>query len=175
MYPVIKLASTLIKAAFSSKIKPEDKSVLTYRAGITDIDMFFELNNARYFTYMEMARWDFSYRVGLLSLMKKHKWGVTIGGASVRYRRRIPAFSKFTVTTEMVCHDDRWYYFLQEMHIGDKICFSGLIKACVTSKNGLVEAIQVNEKMGRADWNPKVPDWIKAWIEAEGQRPWPKA
>ena len=173
MYPFIKLTSTLIKAAFSSKLKPEDKSILQLRAGLTDIDMFFELNNARYFNYMEMGRWDFSYRVGLLGVMKKNKWGVAVGGASVRYRRRIPAFSKFTLTTEMLCHDGRWYYFLQEMHRGDKICFSGLIKACVTSKNGLVDATEVNEALGRSDWNPPVPEWIQAWIEAEGKRPWP--
>lgn len=122
---------------------------------------------------MELGRWDFSYRIGLLSLMKKYKWGIAIGGASVRYRRRIPFLAKFSLTTQLICHDGRWFYFLQEMHRKDKICFSALIKAGVTSKKGLVPAIEVNEKMGREDRNPTIPKWVVAWIEAEGKRPWP--
>lgn len=173
MYPFLKLSTTLIKAIFRSKLNPEDSSALELRAGFTDIDMFMELNNARYFTYMELGRWDFSYRIGLIGLMKKHKWGVAIGGASVRYRRRIPFLSKFTLTTQLVCHDGRWFYFLQEMHIKNKICFSALIKACVTSKNGLMPAPEVIKELGRESWNPDIPEWISAWVNAEGQRPWP--
>ncbi|MCP4981369.1 MAG: thioesterase [Gammaproteobacteria bacterium] len=68
----------------------EDRSVIDFRAGLTDVDMFLELNNARYFNYMELGRWDYSYRVGFISLMKNNSWGVAVGGASIRYRRRIP-------------------------------------------------------------------------------------
>lgn len=173
MYPFIKLTTTLIRARFRSKLSPEDKSVLSLRVGFTDIDMFMELNNARYFNYMELGRWDFSYRIGLISLMKKYKWGIAVGGASVRYRRRIPFLNKFTLTTQLICHDGRWFYFLQEMHRKNKICFSALLKAGVTSKNGLVPAPEVIKHLGREDWNPDIPKWVSAWIDAEGQRPWP--
>jgi len=46
MYPFLKLSTVLIKAAFRSKLNPEDCSVLKLRAGLTDIDIFMELNNA---------------------------------------------------------------------------------------------------------------------------------
>ena len=173
MYPFLKLSATLIRASFRTKLNIEDKSILKLRAGLTDIDMFMELNNARYFTYMELGRWDFSYRVGFVSLMKRHKWGIAIGGASVRYRRRIPFLSKFTLTTQLICHDGRWFYFLQEIHRENKICFSALMKAGVTSKSGLVPASEVIKSMGRENWNPDIPPWVSAWIDAEGQRPWP--
>lgn len=58
--------------------------------------------------------------------------GVAIGGASIRYRRRIPFLTKFTLTTELICHDGRWIYFLQETHVKGKICSSALMKGCVT-------------------------------------------
>ena len=173
MYPFLKLTATLIKAKFHSKLSLEDKSVLKLRAGFTDIDMFMELNNARYFTYMELGRWDFSYRCGFLGLMKRHKWGVALGGASVRFRRRIPLLSKFTLTTQLVCHDGRWFYFLQQTHSNNKICSSALMKLGVTSKNGLVPATEVIKKIDREDWGADIPGWVSAWIEAESQRPWP--
>ena len=173
MYPFLKLSATLIRAVFSPKLKLEDKGVLKCRAGFTDIDMFSELNNARYFNYMELGRWDFSYRVGFVSMMKRHKWGIAVGGASIRYRRRIPLLRKFILTTQLICHDKRWFYFLQETYLGNKICSSALMKAGVTSKHGLVPATEVIKTFDREDWNPEIPAWIAAWVEAEGQRPWP--
>jgi len=173
MYPFIKLTTTLIRAAFRPKLTSNDISTLNLRAGLTDIDIFMELNNARYLNYLEMGRWDYSYRIGLLSLMRKNNWGVAIGGVSARYRRRIPFFRKFTLSTQMVCHDGRWFYFLQEIHSKNKICFSALIKACITSKDGLVPAPDVVNQLGQEHWNPDIPEWVSAWIEAEGKRPWP--
>jgi len=73
----------------------------------------------------------------------------------------------------LICHDQRWFYFLQETYLENKICSSALIKAGVTSKHGLVPATEVIKKFDREDWSPDIPVWIAAWIEAEGQRPWP--
>lgn len=173
MYPFLKLLTTLIKAKFRSKLSLEDKSVLNLRAGFTDIDMFMELNNARYFTYMELGRWDFAYRVGFIRLLKKHKWGIALGGASVRFRRRIPFLAKFSLTTQLVCHDGRWFYFLQETYRKDKICSSALMKIGITSKQGLVPATDVLGYIDRDDWGADIPNWVTAWSEAESKRPWP--
>lgn len=172
MYPFLKFITTLLKAKYRSKLNLEDKSVLKCRVGFTDVDMFMELNNARYFNYMELGRWDYSYRVGFLSLMKKNNWGVAVGGASIRYRRRIPLLHKFTLITQLICHDGRWLYFLQETHIKNKICSSALMKVCATSKQGLVPATEVIKKFNRDDFNAEIPGWVIAWIEAESQRPW---
>ncbi len=176
MYPFIKTAITLIKATYRSPLELADESVLHQRAGLTDIDMFMELNNARYLNYMELGRWDYSQRTGFYTLMKRKKWGVAVGGASIRYRRRIPFLSKFTVTSKIICHDDRWMYFLQEFHIGSnserKICASALMKVCVTSKAGLVPAPHVLSALGEADQFAEIPEWVSAWIEAESLRPW---
>jgi hypothetical protein len=105
--------------------------------------------------------------------MKKHKWGVAAGGASIRFRRRIPLLGKFTLTTKLICHNGRWFYFLQETHRNNSICFSALMKLAVTSKNGLVPATEVIKYIDREDWGADIPGWVNAWIEAESQRPWP--
>ena len=173
MYPFLKFTITLARAKFRSPLSLDDVSVLKLRSGVTDIDMFMELNNARYFTYMELGRWDFSYRVGFVSLMKERKWGVVVGGASVRFRRRIPFLCKFDLTTKLICHDGRWFYLLQETHRDGKVCSSALMKMGVTSKTGLIPAPDVTKVLGKEDWNPNLPQWVSAWIDAEGQRPWP--
>ncbi len=173
MYPYIKLATTLLKARRLPRLDVDDTSVLEFRPGITDIDIFGELNNARFFNYMELGRWDYSYRIGFVDVIRQKKWGLVVGGASIRYRRRIPFLKKFSLTTRVICHDSRWFYFLQETYIGEQICSSALVKAGASSKDGLVPATEVAIALGRASWGKEIPGWVQAWIEAEGQRPWP--
>jgi YbgC/YbaW family acyl-CoA thioester hydrolase len=174
VYPYLKLTSTLLRAKFRSRLQLEGDAILPCRVGLTDIDPFLELNHARQIAYMEMARWDYAARVGFIPLMRQHKWAFSIGGISIRYRRRLALFKTFDVTTQLVAHDGRWLYLLQEIvRHGDK-CSSALIKAGIVSSNGLVPAPQVLAALGRDDWNPEMPDWVNAWIATEGQRPWPK-
>ena len=172
MYPYFNLLRVLTRARKRSSLSIDDKSIIECRCGVTDIDIFGELNNARQLAYFELGRWDYSQRVGFIPLMRKKRWGLVVGGASVRYRRRVPFWSLFTVSTSMLCHDSRWFYFLQEIHRGEEICSSSLMKAGVTGHSGLVDATEVVQAMGHDGWGEEIPAWVQAWIEAEGERPW---
>lgn len=173
MYPYLKLMTTLVGARFRSRLELEDSAELRSRVGITDIDPFLELNHARQITYLELGRWDYSYRVGFIDLMKSNNWGITVGGLSLRYRRRVPFLRAFSVITRPICHDGRWFYFLQEIHSGGQICTSALVKAGAVSNSGLVPATEALAAAGRADWGHDIPQWVREWIIAEGHRPWP--
>lgn len=173
MYPYLKLATTLLRARYRSQLELEDTGVLHTRVGITDVDPFMELNHARQIMYMELGRWDYSLRSGFVALMKEKKWGLTVGGISIRYRRRVPFLQTFSVTTKPICHDRRWFYFLQEILRGEQICSSALIKAGAVSESGLVPAPEALAAAGRDDWGHEIPQWVSEWIVAEGHRPWP--
>ncbi len=174
MYPVVRLTMTLIGARRRAPLALAETGELDFRVGLADTDVFGELNNARYFSFMELGRWDYSQRVGFLALMRRESWGVAAGGASVRFRRRIPLFGKFTLTTRLLCHDGRWFYFLHEFHARDRICASALLKIGVTSRDGLVPASEVLAHFDGDLPDDRVPDWVQAWIDAEGLRPWPR-
>jgi YbgC/YbaW family acyl-CoA thioester hydrolase len=173
VYPYLKLTATLLRAGFRNRLRLENSSVLCCRVGFTDIDPFRELNHARQIAYLEMARWDYSWRVGFVQLMRRRGWGFSIGGISIRYRRRLTLFTTFEVTTQLLCHDGRWIYLLQEIIRDGQKYSSALVKAGVVSKAGLVPVPEVLAALERTDWNPQMPTWVSAWIEAEGQRPWP--
>lgn len=175
MYPYFRVLKVLLTARSKSSIHFEDTSVLNLRAGIFDVDNYGEVNNGRQLTLMDLGRYDLGARVGLLNLIKRKKWGLAVGGSSVRYRRRIPFLKRFELHSRVVGHDGRWFYFLQEMWRGDSICSSALIKAGVISQDGLVPAAVVMNEFPDEEWDGKLPEWVKAWIEAESQRPWPTA
>ena len=85
-----------------------------------DLDIFNELNNGRILTLFDLGRLPFGYRVGLMRVMKQNRWGLTMAGASVRYRRRVRLFEKVKISTTAVGRDERFVYIVQNMCRGDE-------------------------------------------------------
>lgn len=172
MYPYLRLFKILIKAKFGASLNVNQESVLKMRVFLGDIDFYPELNNGRHLTLMDMGRLDLAQRTGLLQLAHRQKWGFAVAGASVRYRHRLKAFKCFELHTRIVAIDDRWFYFHQNTIQKGKIHSSALVRAGITSKQGLVPIRKILDALGKPDWNPGMPKWVRAWSEAEELRPW---
>lgn len=57
------------------------------------------MNNARYLRELDFARFHFYALTGIYSEIKKTGGGAVQGASSVRYRRTIPIFTPYKVTT----------------------------------------------------------------------------
>jgi acyl-CoA thioesterase FadM len=173
MYPYLRSARALAAAYLGSPLDFESESVLRLRIWLGDIDVFWELNNGRHLTLMDLGRFDLAVRSGFLKVVHRQRWGLTVGGASVRFRHRVPPLSRVLLRTRVVGHDDRWLYFHQEIEKGDRVCSAALVRTAVIARGRVVPVDRVLEAMGRPGWEPELPRWVKAWIVAEGERPWP--
>ena len=171
MYPYLRLASTLVASRCKSRLSMWDKAVMNLRVWPTDLDPYLELNNGRYLTLMEMGRWELAERCGLLPQVRQRKWGFVVGGASIRYRHRLTAFQRFTLTTSVAAMDDRWFFFDQRVYRRGKQHTGALFRAGVLNRGRLVETREVCEAM-QVDWRPGLPDWVRLWAESDDLRGW---
>lgn len=139
-----------------------------------DLDGFLELNNGRSLTLYDLGRFPLAKRVGLIDVLKANRWGLTMAGVSVRWRIRIRAFERFEMRSRAIGWDDKFIYLDQSMWKRDGRCAGqALYRSAVTDQNGIVAPERVMEAMGRDEPSPELPDWVRAWIEAEATRPWP--
>jgi acyl-CoA thioesterase FadM len=173
MYPYFRLARVLLAAQFGPRLRFDQESEIGLRIWPGDIDFYPEVNNGRHLTLMDLGRIDLAARTGLFGVLHRHGWGLTVGGASVRFRHRVPPFRPVRLRTKLVGRDDRWFYFHQEISRGGQVCSGALVRAGIVSREGLVAVDEVLEAAGQPSWGPKLPEWVRAWIEAESQRPWP--
>lgn len=173
MYPYLRSARVLTAAFLGSPLAFEEESVLRLRVWLGDIDVFWELNNGRQLTLMDLGRFDFAVRSGFLRVVHREGWGLTVGGASVRFRHRVPPLSRVLLRTRVVGHDDRWFYFDQKIEREGRVCSAALVRTAVISGGRLVPVERVREALGQAGRARELPGWVRAWIEAEGERPWP--
>lgn len=174
MYPFLRLGWTLYAARKLPPMNPLDLHVSQHRCRLVDCDIFGEMNNGRILTLYEMGRFQAAVRMGLWALLKKKRWGLTVAGTSIRYRRRLLPFEKYETRTRIATWDDRFVYIEQGMFKKNGECASHvLFRTAVVAKHRAVPTEVLIEAMGITDPRPEPAAWVRNWIEAEATRPWP--
>jgi len=135
--------------------------------------VFIEMNNGRILTILDLGRTVLAKRVGLLRTLKENNWGLTMAGASVRYRRRIRPFVKFRAVSRCIGWDDKFFYLDQSIWIGDNCAAQVLYRSAVTDKDGIVKPDRVFAAAGYDEDRPVLPQWAQNWADAESTRIWP--
>lgn len=172
MYPWRRLALVLLRARSRGPLAVDGLSEIGFTCMPWDIDLYGELNNGRTLTLCDLGRIDQCLRSGFVRTMRRERWAVTLGGASIRWRRRVRAFDRLTLRTRPFCRDERWVYFHQALYRGGEAVSAVLARACAVRDRRLVPTDEVAAALG-VDWNPPVPEWVAAWARADGERPWP--
>ena len=174
MYPVIRMAYQLFIHRKAPPLPPTGTHVSRHMCLPWDIDLWMELNNGRTLTLFDMGRIPLARRTGLIALLRRKRWGLTMAGASVRYRRRIRMFETVEMRSRLAGWDERFFYVEQSMWKSDGECANHIVyRAAVTGQGGIVPTSVVVKALGIAGEPHPVPDWIAAWIAADSQRPWP--
>lgn len=175
MFPFIRLIKDVFLASRQSPLKSlTDVHVSHHICWPHDLDVFLELNNGRALTLYDLGRIAMAQRAGLVAVLRRKRWGLTMAGSHVRFRRRIRGFERFEVRSRAVCWDDKFVYIEQSMWKRDGECASHVLyRAAVTDKDGIVVPARVLSAMGQDAPSPAMPEWIANWTRAEATRPWP--
>lgn len=174
MYPFIRMAKEMILARRQPKLEPLGTHVSHHICWPWDLDMWMELNNGRTLTIFDLGRIPLAERTGVVDTLKRERWGLTVAGSALRYRKRVRMFDRLTMYSRMIGWDERFVYLEQSMWNSRGDCTShGLYRTAVTDKNGIVSPDRVMQAMGMDTQRPDLPEWVLAWLDAEAQRPWP--
>ncbi len=173
MYPFLRLAKTLFVARKQKKIAYTEQCEIQFYCHPWDIDIFGEMNNGRVLTLFDLGRMALSVRCNLAPVLGKRKWALVVAGSSVRYRKRVRMFDKITMRTQCVGIDERWIYMEQSMWVRGQPCSSVLIRAGITTKEGLIAPHELVEAISETPDTRTLPRWVAEWIDSEQHRPWP--
>ena len=175
MFPFVRVIKDVYLASRMPRFEAlTDTHISQHRCWPQDLDFWLELNNGRAMSLYDIGRTAMAQRAGLIATLRREKWGLTMAGSSVRFRRRIFGFEPFEMRSRTNCWDDKFIYLEQSMWKKNGECASHVMfRAAVTDANGIIAPARVLAAMARDDPSPVMPDWINAWVEAEATRPWP--
>jgi len=144
-----------------------DTFTLPMRVWPSDLDVNLHMNNGRYLTLMDLGRADLIVRSGLGPAFLRNRWKPTLGGASIRFRKSLRPFQSFTLTTRMVCWDEKWLYLEQKFEAAENVYAAATVKGLFVGPRGPVPTAEVLEATGLGlDSSPPMPESIRRWNEA---------
>lgn len=173
MYPFGRLIKDMILARNAPELPFLGAHVSYHRCWPQDIDGFLEMNNGRILTILDLGRTVLAKRVGLLKILRDNRWGLTMAGTSVRYRKRIRPFVRFEMVSRAVGWDHRFFYIDQSIWINGECAVQALYRSAITDKNGIVVPQRAFDHISGDSTSPDLPEWVRNWIEADNTRPWP--
>ena len=142
-----------------------DEDCLRMRVWPNDIDLNLHLNNARYLNIMDYGRTHLLARNRLLDHMLRSRWKPLVGAIWMTYRRSLPLFSCFTLTSRLVCWDDRWFYIEQTFTGREGLSAVGWVKGILRDANGNVPPQKVIDSVAPSVVSPPMPEAIATWNE----------
>lgn len=173
MYPLIRFGLGLAKARRQPRLTLFDPHVSRHTCLPWDIDPWRELNNGRTLTLYDLGRIPLGERLGLHRVLLANRWGMTVAGSSIRYRRRIRVFDRFDMVSRLLGWDGRFFYLDQSMWRQGDCTSQVLIRSAVTSGAGIVAPATVAMALGHEGDSPAMPQWVQDWIVADQGRDWP--
>lgn len=108
----------------------------TMRVLPTDLDLLMHVNNGVYFSLMDFGRWDMVFRNGSYDACNKNGWYAVVAGETIKFKKSLQLWDKFTLRTQIVGHDEKNFFILQKFICRDQLMATGLVKVRFLKKKG---------------------------------------
>lgn len=126
------------------------KSELRLRVLPNDLDINMHMNNGRYLTICDLNRVDLFIRTGLAKAMIQNGWMPIITEHSMRYKRALRLWRKYTVSMTLTHWDDRSFYMEHRFESGDTVFAEGSSVGVIRGKEGVIPPAQVISYLSQA-------------------------
>jgi len=102
----------------------------------TDLDLLMHVNNGVYFSFMDFGRWNMIFRNGVYDLSLRKGWYSVVAGETIRFRRSLKLWQKFSIETKVLGHDDKNFFIRQRFYRKGELMAAGLVRVSFLKRSG---------------------------------------
>jgi len=107
----------------------------------SDLDLMFHMNNARYLRECDFARYKFLISCGLGPALRRTGYTMVLGASTIRYRRSIGLFERFSVATKVLSWDEKSLYIQHTFHRSKDNFVCAIVMVKQSLVNGTIDAL----------------------------------
>lgn len=167
-YVYLRLIWALVQAWRAPHLEPLAAVSTPLTIFPNDLDGNLHLNNGRYLTLMDIGRFDYTCRTGLLKLMLSKRWYPVLAGVIIRYRKPFNVFDRIELKTKVIWWDNRWLYLEQRFEKEGTLHAKAFVKAVFKHGKRSLPSDELLTAMGLKDLTaPPLPPAIAHWQMAD--------
>jgi acyl-CoA thioesterase FadM len=162
----VRILITLGRSLFRAKIEPTAPLRTDMIVGPTEADVRF-VSNARYLLFMEVGRFELMLRTGILRHARREGWIPLVAAQSIRYRRPLKRFQRFTLTTHLAGWDEKWFFIEHKIERKGRMMAFGAARCCFRGEGGVVAPAVAFAALGIEGVGCSPPGYVLPWSAAE--------
>ncbi len=163
MHPLFRTLKLALGAWLGRRSDMLETSSIQMRVWPNDLDINLHVNNGRYLTLMDLGRLDMMIRSRTLGIIFKNKWYPVLGSATVRFKRSLKLFEKFTLKTRILGWDEKWVYMEHRIETPEHLAVIAIVKALFRTKGRSIPSQELAEAFGHTGPSPVLGGFIKDW------------
>lgn len=136
MHMILRTLLIFLKRRFLVRASFSDMSVVAMRVLPTDLDFLWHVNNGVYFSFMDFGRWDMIFRNGVYDLSMKKGWYSVVAAETMKFRRSLKLWDKFTIETQIMGNDEKYFFIKQKFYCRGELMSTGLVKIRFLKRKG---------------------------------------
>ena len=163
-FRLIWLILTQARRSRSSLLGPVDTP---FRVLPNDLDALFHVNNGVYLTLMDLGRTDLLLRSGVFSKVRNNGWYPVLAAETIRFKRSLTLWQRFTIRTKVVGWDERSIYLEQQFIAKGKLVAKAVVDArFLAKKGGVVPPSELLQFLEIKTESPALEPWVAIWISS---------
>lgn len=138
------------RISWNKKQKITDACYTKFRVGLLDLDLNFHMNNGRYFSVMDLGRFDLILKNGNLLKLFRNGYYPLILSESMVFKRSLNYFNSYQLETQVVSWDEKFFYITQKFLKDGELVSSGHVRACFKKRGrkGIVPIKEIFDFVG---------------------------
>lgn len=130
------LLHVLVTAKRRGKAQINQVTRTNFRVWPTDLDVLWHMNNGKYLSILDIARFEYIARAGILKVLNQRGWYTVVGSQTITYRKSLRPWQKFTVETKLIGMDSHACYMEQRFVRHGEIYARAYIQGRFLKKTG---------------------------------------
>jgi len=107
-----------------------------FRVLPTDLDLLRHVNNAAYFSLMDLARLDLMRRAGLFHQLSARGWYPVVVAETIQFRRSLTLFQRIAIVTRVLAWDEKAILLEQRFERSGETVAVALVRARFLARTG---------------------------------------
>lgn len=149
MHMLLRMLILFLKKRSLKKSQFGETTEFSMRVLPVDLDILMHVNNGMYFSYMDFGRYNMIFRNGAYDLSRQKGWYSVVAGETIKFKRSLQLWQKFTIKTQIIGNDERYFYIRQTFVSQGKVMAIGMVKIRFLKKTGgTLSTTEVLAEMG---------------------------
>lgn len=146
-----------------------EETILRFRVWPTDLDYQWHMNNGKYFSLMDLGRFDMLLRTGFIRVMKERQWYGVVASETMRFKHSLKLWERFELRTRTIGWDEKSFYLQHTFVRRGQVVGTALVRVrCLArATNKPLSAADVAAVVSPGTVSPPLPEYVQQWQAAE--------